>query len=70
MDNIKKNILKAIDCFEYRRDKKQVFMDAIEFNALMLSVKTDFYRLDERLSRAQEIHDSYKGSDFSKFAEI
>lgn len=63
MTNTKKEILKALKHFEYVRDKKQVFMDAVEFNALMLSVKTDDYRLDERLARAQNIYADYKAND-------
>lgn len=59
MADTKKDILKALDSFEYVRDKKQVFMDAVEFNALMLSIKTDSYRQDERLERAQSIYADY-----------
>lgn len=72
MADMKKVILKALNHFEYIRDKKQVFMDAVEFNALMLSAKTDDYRLDERLARAQEIYANYKinEQDFKNFKAI
>lgn len=72
MADMKKVILKALNHFEYIRDKKQVFMDAVEFNALMLSAKTDDYRLDERLARAQEICANYKinEQDFKNFKAI
>lgn len=72
MADIKKDILKALDSFEYIRDKKQVFLDAVEFNALMLSVKTDDYRLDERLERAQNIYADYKDNerDFKNFKAV
>lgn len=72
MADMKKVILKALNHFEYIRDKKQVFMDAVEFNALMLSAKTDDYRLDERLARAQEIYANYKTNeqDFKNFKAI
>lgn len=59
MADIKKDILKALDSLEYVRDKKQVFMDTVEYNALMLSIKTDSYRQDERLERAQSIYEDY-----------
>lgn len=72
MTDTKKGILKALNHFAYMRDKKQVFMDAVEFNALMLSAKTDDYRLDERLARAQDIYADYKANeqDFKNFQAI
>lgn len=72
MTEMKKEILKTLNHFEYIRDKKQVFMNAVEFNALMLSVKTDDYRLNERLARAQEIYTNYKTNeqDFKNFKAI
>lgn len=72
MADTKKEILKALTHFDYIRDKKQVFMDAVEFNAFMLSAKTDDYRLNERLARAQDIYADYKANerDFKNFKAV
>lgn len=72
MTDTKKGILKALNHFAYLRDKKQVFMDAVEFNALMLSAKTDDYRLNERLLRAQDIYADYhkNNQDFKNFKAV
>lgn len=45
----KKQILKDIDYFLYRRDKISVFTDAVEFDALDLSIRTVPYKQAERI---------------------
>ena len=45
----KKQIIKDIEFFLYRCDKISVFTDAVEFDALDLSIRTVPYKQAERI---------------------
>lgn len=55
----KKQIIKDIDTFLYKRDRVQVFIDAVEFDALDLAIQTIPDKLEERLKRMNDILDIY-----------
>lgn len=59
MKELKKQILKDIDFFLYRRDKISVYTDAVEFNALDLSIRTVPFKQDERIERMNSILSNY-----------
>lgn len=67
----KKQILKDIDYFLYRRDKISVFTDAVEFDALDLSIRTVPYKQVERIERMNQIIAVYTDEqERKKFGEI
>lgn len=55
----KKQIIKDIDTFLYKRDRVQVFIDAVEFDALDLAIQTIPDKLDERVKRMNDILSIY-----------
>lgn len=71
MDEIKKQIIKDIDFFLYRRDRISVFTDAVEFNALDLSIRTVPFKQAERIERMNEILSVYTDKqEREKFGDI
>lgn len=67
----KKQILNDIDFFLYRRDKISVFTDAVEFNALDLSIRTVPFKQAERIERMNKILTAYPDEqEQKKFGEI
>ncbi len=67
----KKQILKDIEFFLYRRDKISVFTDAVEFDALDLSIRTVPYKQAERIERMNQILTVYTDEqERKKFGEI
>lgn len=59
MDEYKKQILKDIELFLYRRDKISVFNDAVEYNALKLAIVVSPYKQEEHIKRIKDILDTY-----------
>lgn len=67
----KKQIIKDIEFFLYRRDKISVFTDAVEFDALDLSIRTVPYKQAERIERMNQILAVYTDEqERKKFGEI
>lgn len=67
----KKQILKDIDFFLYKRDKISVFIDAVEVDALDLSIRTVPYKQAERIERMNQIISVYTDEqERKKFGEI
>lgn len=65
-----KTVIKLLDHFQYIRDQKQVFTDAVEFVALNVALISDPHKKESRKERCKEILDSYDGRDYTKFIEI
>ncbi len=55
----KKRIIKNIDFFLYKRDKIQVFTDAVEYNALKFAIIVSPKKQEERIMRIKDILDTY-----------
>lgn len=55
----KKQIIKNIDFFLYKRDKIQVFTDAVEYNALKFAIIVSPKKQEERIMRIKDILDTY-----------
>lgn len=55
----KKRIIKNIDFFLYKRDKIQVFTDAVEYNALKFAIIVSPKKQEERIMRIKDILDIY-----------
>lgn len=55
----KKRIIKNIDFFLYKRDKIQVFTDAVEYNALKFAIIVSPKKQEERIMRIRDIFDTY-----------
>lgn len=71
MDEYKKQILKDIEFFLYRRNKISVFNDAVEFDALDLSIRTVPYKQEERIQRMNDILSAYSDKqEREKFGAI
>ena len=71
IENEKKQILKNIEFFLYSRDKISVFNDAVEFDALDLSIRTVPYKQSERIERMNRILAVYTDErERKKFGEI
>lgn len=71
MDEYKKQILKDIEFFLYRRDKISVFNDAVEFDALDLSIRTVPFKQAERMERMNQIIATYTDEkERKKFGDI
>lgn len=67
----KKKLLKDIEFFLYRRDKIRVFNDAVEFDALDLSIRTVPIKQAERIERMNQIISVYSDEqERKKFGEI
>lgn len=70
MNEHKKQIIKQLDRFQYSRSRREVFLDAVEYNALSVATKFDIYKRRERLTRMDEILKSYTGGDAAAFSSI
>ena len=70
MIDYKKQIIKQLDRFQYSRSRREVFLDAVEYNALSVATKFDIYKRKERLARMDEILKSYTGGDAEAFSSI
>lgn len=64
----KKQILNGIDTFLYKRDKIQVFADAVEYNALKLAIVVSPQKQEERILRIKDILDVYYSDEKDKQA--
>ena len=70
MQDYKKEIVKILDHFSYRKSRIDVFKDACEFDALTIACLFDPFKKDMRNKRRQEILDVYTGQDKSVFNNI
>ena len=64
----KKRIIKNLDSFLYKRNKVQVFTDAVEYNALKLAIVVSPQKQEERIKRIKEIFDTYYADEKDKQA--
>ena len=64
----KKRIVKNLDSFLYKRNKVQVFTDAVEYNALKLAIVVSPQKQEERIKRIKEIFDTYYADEKDKQA--
>lgn len=67
MADLKKEILKKLDRFQYSRGRREVFLDAVEHMALTIATKFDPLKQEERYDRITEILSNYKGQDGALF---
>ena len=67
MADLKKEILKKLDRFQYSRGRREVFLDAVEHMALTIAIKFDPLKQEERSDRIAEILSNYKGQDGALF---
>jgi len=67
MADLKKEILKKLDRFQYSRGRREVFLDAVEHMALTIATKFDPLKQEERSDRIAEIVSNYKGQDGALF---
>lgn len=70
MNIYKKEIMAALERFRYCRSRREVFLDAVEYDALFIATTFDLYNRDKRLLRMQEISKLYSGQDAELFAKI
>lgn len=62
----KKRIVKNLDLFLYKRNKVQVFIDAVEYNALKLAIVASPLKQEERIMRIKDILDVYYSDEKDK----
>ena len=67
MEDYSKQILKNLDRFQYSRGRREVFLDAVEYNALNIATKFDTTRQEERIARMKDILSGYKDGDAEEF---
>ncbi len=65
MTDYKKEIVKDLDYFTFKKDHLSVFRDAIEFNALNVAIHTTPDKQQDRINRMKEILSTY-GEDNDK----
>lgn len=70
MEDYSKQVLKSLDRFQYSRGRREVFLDAVEYNALRIATKFDITRQEERITRMKDILSGYKGNDAEEFHEL
>lgn len=70
MDASKKEILAILEYFKFCRSRREVFLEAVEYNALYVAITFDLYRREQRKKRMQQILSSYKGQESIKFKEL
>ena len=70
MADLKKEILKKLDRFQYSRGRREVFLEAVEHMALTIATKFDPLKQEERSDRIAEILSNYKGQDSALFFNV
>lgn len=70
MDEKKKALLKKLEYFTYIEGQREVFLKAVEYDALKIAVIFDPFNTQARGKRLKEIEQSYSKKDFPKFLEI
>jgi len=65
-----KEIIKKLSDFHYQSDIRNVFNDAVEYDALKWALMCDFNNIKHRKQKQQEILERYKENYLSKFKEI
>lgn len=70
MTDLKKDILKRLDRFQYSRSRREVFFDAVEYTALNIATKFDLEKREDRLARMESILSGYKEYDRAEFYRL
>ena len=70
MNEKQKQLIKKLGCFAYIKDIRNVFNDAVEYDALKWALRCDLSHIEFRQQKQKEILGRYQEKDATKFLEI
>ncbi|MCL2847482.1 MAG: hypothetical protein FWE13_01850 [Firmicutes bacterium] len=70
MTNIQKQLIKKLEGFAFKKDIRDIFNEAVEFNALKWALMCDIFNAKHRQQKQKEILNRYSKNDILLFQEI